>query len=222
MEQQLQTRDEILINLKEHLRLARTNEKVRQHIGTWPLTLEIGLRYLPIWRSIWYTQEQIKKFVYVHHQDMAFDIGEWVYWKIKPYCQQSLAKNRCEKLSLKFFEPNCTRFKEFWGVAYLLDLTATVKIHSMFHVSQLNKVVGEKPYGPSRHINDEQLDGVGIGVKQGWSGALEWIWEGLGISDYFEESAKIWSHMGILCLLYNPIFGFSPWGQDDSSSWGYC
>ena len=38
-----------------------------------------------------------------------------------------------------------------------------------FHVSCVpgEQSRGREAYGPSSHINDEQLDGVGIGVKQG-------------------------------------------------------
>ena len=73
----------------------------------------------------------------------GYEVGDWVHMKIIPYRQQSLAKKCCEKLSPKFFGPY--PIMGWVGeVAYLLDLPATVKIHRIFHVSQLKKFVKDK------------------------------------------------------------------------------
>lgn len=85
----------------------------------------------------------MKKFADVHCRDVVFDIIDWVYLKIQPYRQQSLAKKRCKKLPPKTFGPYMV-LGRVGEVAYLLDLPETARIHPVFHVSQLKKVVGDK------------------------------------------------------------------------------
>lgn len=76
-----------------------------------------------------------------HHSERSFQIGEWVFLKLQPYVQSSLADRAHQKLAFKFFEP--FRVVERIGsVAYRLELPASSSIHLVFHVSQLKKVVG--------------------------------------------------------------------------------
>lgn len=68
-------------------------------------------------------------------------MGDYIFLKIKPYRQCSLAKHQYEKLSPRFFGPY--RIKRVVGpVAFELDLPPAAKIHPIFHVSILKRAYG--------------------------------------------------------------------------------
>ena len=67
-----------------------------------------------------------------------FSVGEWVYLKLQPYVQSSLASCSNQKLSYKFFGP-FQILSQVGMVAYKLKLPATSLIHPVFHVSQVKK-----------------------------------------------------------------------------------
>ncbi|OMO86983.1 Integrase, catalytic core [Corchorus capsularis] len=76
--------------------------------------------------------------------DREFKVGNWVYVKLQPYKQQSVAHRECLKLSAKYFGPY-EILKRIGTVAYQLQLPESAKIHSTFHVSQLKMHNGDKP-----------------------------------------------------------------------------
>ncbi|OIT26263.1 putative mitochondrial protein [Nicotiana attenuata] len=67
--------------------------------------------------------------------------GDWIYLKLRPCRQSSVAIRKSLKLSSKFYGPYQV-IKRIGSAAYELQLPPTGKIHPVFHVSQLKKKIG--------------------------------------------------------------------------------
>lgn len=74
-------------------------------------------------------------------RDIAFDVGDWVFLKLQPYCQHTIFHRTSQKLSTRYVGlfPIEARVGP---VAYRLKLPKGTKVHSGFHVSLLKKRVG--------------------------------------------------------------------------------
>lgn len=69
--------------------------------------------------------------------------GEWVYLKLRPYRQKSVAKRHYEKLAPRYFGP-FKILQRVEAVAYRLELPKEATIHDVIHVCQLKKAVGQQ------------------------------------------------------------------------------
>jgi hypothetical protein len=66
-----------------------------------------------------------------------------VFLRLQPYKQTSLKADHCQKLAPKFYGPYIV-LKRVGQVAYQLALPNHSKLHPVFHVSCLKKVIGSK------------------------------------------------------------------------------
>eukprot|EP00253_Pinus_taeda_P010515 PITA_10515 len=76
-----------------------------------------------------------------HCSERQFQEGDQVFLRLQPYKQTSLKDKGCQKLSPQFYGPYQV-LQHIGEVAYKLDLPPTGKIHPVFHVVCLKKVIG--------------------------------------------------------------------------------
>ena len=79
-----------------------------------------------------------------HHSERSFEVGDWVFLRLQPYKQMSLKQAKKDnKLSPKYYGPYKV-LQNIGTMAYKLELPASSRVHPVFHVSCLKKVIGDK------------------------------------------------------------------------------
>ena len=89
------------------------------------------------------TQERIEVQVDKHRQDRSFEVGDWVYLRLQPYRQRTLAYKGKWKLSPRYFGPFQV-LQKVRTVSYKLDLLPKAKLYHVFHVSCLKLKLGQQ------------------------------------------------------------------------------
>jgi hypothetical protein len=88
-------------------------------------------------------KQRMKKYADEKHSERQFKVDDWVFLKLQPYVQSSLAARSNQKLAFKFFGPYRV-VGRIGSVAYRLELPPSSSVHPVFHVSQLKKAVGAR------------------------------------------------------------------------------
>ncbi|XP_075084783.1 uncharacterized protein LOC142168030 [Nicotiana tabacum] len=73
-----------------------------------------------------------------HRTDRNFEVGDWVYLKLRPYKQVSMANRPFNNLAAKYFGPYPIEAK-VGAIAYRLLLPADALLHHTFYASQLKR-----------------------------------------------------------------------------------
>lgn len=89
-------------------------------------------------------QQQMKFYADRNRSFREFQQGDWVYLKLQPYVQSSVARRANHKLSFKYYGPFEILYK-VGQVAYKLKLPDNCHIHPVVHVSQLRAATGFAP-----------------------------------------------------------------------------
>ena len=79
-----------------------------------------------------------------HHSERSFDVGDWVFLRLQPYKQKSLKQAKKDN---KLLPKCCGPYKvlqKIGTMAYKLELPTSSRVHPLFHVSCLTKVIGDK------------------------------------------------------------------------------
>jgi hypothetical protein len=86
-------------------------------------------------------QNQMKQQADQGRSEHQFVEGDQVFLRLQPYKQTSLKVEYYQKLAPKFYGPY-TVLKHVGQVSYQLALPSHSKVHPVFHVSCLKKVIG--------------------------------------------------------------------------------
>jgi hypothetical protein len=89
-------------------------------------------------------QNRMKQQAVQHRNERSFEVGDWVFLRLQPYKQMSLKQAKKDnKLSPKYYGPYKV-LQNIGTMAYKLEFPASSRVHPVFHVSCLNKVIGDK------------------------------------------------------------------------------
>jgi hypothetical protein len=96
-------------------------------------------------------QQHMKVTADKKRSDREFSVDDWVYLKLQPYIQRSLATRANPKLAFRYFGPFQV-LQRVGGTSYKLALPESCKIHLVIHVSQLRRALP-----PDTKVCDELL-----------------------------------------------------------------
>jgi hypothetical protein len=88
-------------------------------------------------------QNRMKQQADQGRSERQFAEGDQVFLRLQPYKQTSLKAEHCQKLAPKFYGPYIV-LKSVGQVTYQLALPSQSKLHPVFHVSCLKKVIGTR------------------------------------------------------------------------------
>jgi hypothetical protein len=104
-----------------------------------------------------HAQNRMKTYADKNRSDRQFNVGDWVYLRLKPYRHKSVAMRKHLKLSPRFFGPFQV-LSRIGTVAYSLDLPSESRLHPVFHVSCLKKKLGlsSSPLSTLPHMDNNR------------------------------------------------------------------
>jgi hypothetical protein len=86
-------------------------------------------------------QARMKRYADKKRSERVLEVGDMVYLKMQPYRMAAFGIRQSIKLTSKYYGP-FRILEKIGALAYKIQLPAGVKIHPVFHVSQLKKHLG--------------------------------------------------------------------------------
>jgi hypothetical protein len=83
----------------------------------------------------------MKRYADKKRSERVLEVGDMVYLKMQPYRMAAFGIRQSIKLTSKYYGP-FRILEKIGALAYKIQLPAGVKIHPVFHVSQLKKHLG--------------------------------------------------------------------------------
>ena len=87
-------------------------------------------------------QNKKKQYADQHRVERHFQVNDLVYLRLNPYKKTTIKVKGLENLKPRFYGPYKV-VRNIGKVAYELQLLEGSKIHNVFHVLCLNKVIGQ-------------------------------------------------------------------------------
>lgn len=121
-----------------HFGIMDASATAPQNLTTWleERTLVIALLKQHLERA----RQRMKAQADQHRSERSFAEGDWVFVKIQPYVQVSVAERANHKLSFCYFGPFQV-VARVGAVAYRLRLPESSKVHPVFHLSLLRRAL---------------------------------------------------------------------------------
>jgi hypothetical protein len=91
-------------------------------------------------QNLHHARQQMKKQADKKRSPRTFQVGDSVFVKLQPYVQVSVAPRAHHKLAFRYYGPYSV-LKRINPVVYEVQLPENSKIHPVFHVSQLRRVL---------------------------------------------------------------------------------
>ncbi|KAL4573966.1 hypothetical protein LXL04_020788 [Taraxacum kok-saghyz] len=93
-------------------------------------------------------QSRMKSVADKYRRNVEFEVGDWVFLKLRPHRQQTVIRRINQKFAARLYGPFLISAR-IGVVAYCLKLLESARIHPVFHVSLLKQAVGNASVEPA-------------------------------------------------------------------------
>ncbi|KAI5444775.1 hypothetical protein KIW84_013160 [Lathyrus oleraceus] len=146
-------------------------------------------------------QEQMKRYADKKRKAYSFEVGEWVFLKLRPHRQQTISRRINQKLAPRYFGPFPIQ-KKIGAVSYKLKLPEGSRVHAVFHISQLKKAIGEYAAEPQlpegleiepEHLEEPEELLASRPITKNGQRVRQWLvrWKGRAVEDTTWEDESV-------------------------------